>query len=63
MPQHIAKKINSLDSGSKIAWLGQKHPDMKDTDDMYKGIVNLMKVKDLHHDFYDIDNDEDIASN
>ena len=63
MPQYIASCINKLDSGSRVAWLGQKHPDMKDTDGMYKGIMNLVKVKDLHHDFYDIDNDENVASN
>lgn len=63
MPQYIADRINKLSSGSRVAWLGQKHPDMKDTDGMYKGIMNLVEVQDLHHDFYDIDNDENIASN
>lgn len=63
MPQYIASCINKLDSGSRVAWLGQKHPDMKNTNRMYKGIMNLVEVQDLHHDFYDIDNDENVASN
>ena len=63
MPQYIAKKINSLDSGSKIAWLGQIHPDMNDTCDMYKAIMNLVEVEDLRCDFYDLNNDDSIAEN
>ena len=63
MPQHIAKQINSLDNGSKIAWLGQIHPDMNNTCDMYKAIMNLVEVEDLRCDFYDLNNDDSIAEN
>lgn len=63
MPQYIASCVNKLNSGSRVAWLGQKHPDMKDADGMYKAIMNLIEVEDLRCDFYDLNNDDSVAEN
>ena len=63
MPQHIVKQINNLSSGSRVAWLGQIHPDMNNTSDMYKAIMSLVEVEDLKCDFYDLNNDDSIAEN
>ena len=63
MSQDVAKQINNLENGSKIAWLGQKHPNMSDTDAMYKEIMKLVEVKDLHNDFYDLYNDDNVSDN
>lgn len=63
IPQYIAESINRLQEGAKIAWIGQRHPAMNDTDQMYKGIMSLVDVDGLEHDFYDINNDEKVASN
>jgi hypothetical protein len=63
MPQYIAKSINRLPEGAKIAWIGQKHPAMNDTNQMYESIMSFVEVDALEHDFYDIKNDKNIARN
>ena len=63
IPQYVAKQINNLSAGAKVAWLGQRHPKMNDTNEMYNGIINLVDVKNLHFDFYDLKNDDSIAEN
>ena len=63
IPRHVADTINKLERGSRIAWLGQVHPGMGNTNEMYKEIMNLVRVEDLHCDFYDLNNDDSIAGN
>jgi len=63
MPQYIAKSINKMKTGDRIAWIGQRHPAMNDTNQMYKGIMEQITVEGLEFDFYDLNNDESIADN
>tara|TARA_Y100001937_G_scaffold56272_1_gene77390 strand:- start:809 stop:1426 length:618 start_codon:yes stop_codon:yes gene_type:complete len=59
IPQYsrlVGDYINkNLKSGDKIAWLGQQQRDKYS--DMFSGIENNIKVKNLTHHFYDIEND------
>ena len=63
MPQYVARSINKMNTGNRIAWIGQRHPAMNDTNQMYKGIMGQVTVEGLEFDFYDLNNDEGIADN
>lgn len=52
----VGKYINdNLKPGNKIAWLGQQQKDKYS--DMFLAIEERIKIKDLEHHFYDIEND------
>ena len=63
IPQYVARSINKMNTGDRIAWIGQRHPAMNDTNQMYKGIMEQIVIEGLEFDFYDLNNDEGIADN
>ena len=59
---HISSEINKLKKDARVAWLGQRHPAMGNTNVMYRTIMNNVNVE-IQSDFYDLHNDADIAQN
>ena len=62
MAGHFAKRLRNLPEDSRIAWLGQKHPAMGNTNLMYRRIKSLTNIR-FEEDFYDLHNDETVAHN
>jgi len=62
MGAHFAKPLMELKNGSRVAWLGQRHPAMGNTNEMYSFIKSFVNTR-LEEDFYDLHNDETVAHN
>lgn len=50
--------LSDLPEGSKVAWLGQKHPKYGKDTVVYDPVINNIKRSDLVHHFYDIINED-----
>lgn len=53
----VANVLNKLPPNSKVAWLGQKHPKYNRDTVIYDPVIKQVDREDLHHDFYDIHNE------
>ena len=53
----ISDLLNELPVGSKVAWLGQKHPRMAQDKFLYDSIMSGVN-NDLNHHFYDLNNEQ-----
>ena len=53
----VSEMLNELPVGSRVAWLGQKHPRMAQDKFLYDSIMSGVN-NDLKHDFYDLKNNE-----
>jgi len=53
----LSNALSDLPQGSKVAWLGQKHPKYGKDTVIYDPVVNIVKRDDLVHHFYDIANE------
>lgn len=62
MSAYFAKPLMELQEGSRIAWLGQRHPAMGNTNEMYHRIKSFTNTR-FEEDFYDLHNDETVANN
>ena len=49
--------LNELPVGSKVAWMGQKHPSINQDKFLYESIMSGVYTE-LEHYFYDLNNDE-----
>ena len=53
----VSDILNDLPVGSKIAWLGQKHPSINQDKFLYESIMSGVHTQ-LEHHFYDLNNEE-----
>lgn len=62
MSVHFAKPLMKLRKGARVAWLGQRHPEMQEVNQMYGNIKKFIDIE-FEEDFYDLHNDATIANN
>ena len=55
----LIERLKQLPVGSRIAWLGQKHPKHNTDLVLFNPIVDGLDREDLKHDFYDIKNEDE----
>ena len=53
----VGEILNELPVGSKVAWLGQKHPSVNQDKFLYDSIMSGVQTE-LEHHFYDLNNEE-----
>ena len=53
----VSGMLNELPIGARVAWLGQKHPNLGRDKFLYDSIMSGV-TNNLNHDFYDLNNEE-----